>query len=449
MRPGCFLGARMSEGNSDHPVDRRQQPVPDPAADSSPSPAPPEPDAPATFSRPKRRGGSPRLAGQLLPGVAASPPAADAPPPSSNARYQQLKNSGPRLDKPRRERAAARQKALFRLDRAGNTINATTAPADEIAYIATFLVHGTLPYRDPGPDVRLWRRVHRTPQGPVTIVFEAGTTIDADGQERSIGLPWGIYPRLIYSAITTQLLTERKRELVLGDTLSEWMREGLQITPTGGEKGTITRVREQVTRLLNTRIRIHKLGIEGQRPANLTIVPLKADSGLWAPDLARTLRAEDYGAYLDSIRNPTILVDEEFFSETLRRATPFDRRVQALLARQHKCMAIDLYRLITLRQFALEKAQAVAPELILYEDLGDMLGADVAHFPDFRRSVTHALEDLAPLYPGGQAEPRAKGILIRPGRPHIPARPKSVRTIELASKARTRALPPSSSDAGE
>ena len=383
--------------------------------------------------------------------VQAAPPATAEPGTgAANPRYQQLKNSGPRLDTPRRERAAARQKALFRLERAGHSINATPTPADEIGYIATFLVHGTLPYRDPGPDVRLWRRVYRSPQdGPVTIVFEAGTTIDANGQERSIGLPWGIYPRLIYSAITNQILTDRTRQLILGDTLSEWMREGLQIKPTGGEKGTITRVRDQVTRLLNTRIRIHKLGIEGQRPANLTIVPLKADSGLWAPDLARTLRAEDYGAYLDSIRNPTILVDEEFFAETLKRSTPFDRRVQAILARQHKCMSIDLYRIITLKQFALEKARAVAPELITYEQLADMLGADVSHFPDFRRSIAHSLEDLAPLYPAGQAEPRAKGVLVRPGHPHIPARPKSVRTIELASKARPRALPPTSSDTGE
>lgn len=64
-------------------------------------------------------------------------------------------------------------------------------------------------------------------------------TILADPE---LGLPYGSIPRLLIAWITTEAVRTKQRELVLGHTLSKFMSE-LDLMPTGGRWGTITRLR--------------------------------------------------------------------------------------------------------------------------------------------------------------------------------------------------------------
>ena len=63
-----------------------------------------------------------------------------------------------------------------------------------------------------------------------------------------IGLPYGSIPRLLVSWVTTEAVRTRCPVLELGPSLSAFMAE-LGLTPTGGQWGTITRLRDQMTRL--------------------------------------------------------------------------------------------------------------------------------------------------------------------------------------------------------
>ena len=56
------------------------------------------------------------------------------------------------------------------------------------------------------------------------------------------------------SWITKEALVTKSRELVLGDSLSAFMRE-LELTPTGGRWGSITRIKDQLQRLFSLCIR--------------------------------------------------------------------------------------------------------------------------------------------------------------------------------------------------
>lgn len=365
-----------------------------------------------------RRGGPPKLTSELLPGVAAGQSTPQSPAPSTNARYQQLKNSGKRLSRPRHERAAARQKMLRRLDVAGDAINSTPAAKDDIAFLTTFLIHATLPYKDPGPEVRLWQREYRNWRGVVGVVFEAGLADTPDGRGREVGLPYGRYPRLILSWLVTEALTTKSRVLTLKPTFSAWIRDELGVTPTGGTNGTITRVRDAMTRLFNLKIKVTLNG----KDARLRIVPLKGDTNFWDPEVDHD-RA--------STGPLSIVLDEDFFREILRASAPFDRRVQNEL---RSCVAIDLYRFLCLKHFALQKAQAVAPELISYEDLQAMFGQANDRPRDFRPTLLAALEEILPLYPDANTEARERGLLVRPGKPHVTVRPKSPRTLAAASR---------------
>jgi hypothetical protein len=373
------------------------------------------------------RGGPPKPLSSFLttpsdasaPGESADPTRA-SPSPRSTA----LSQSGPRVATSRRDRAYARAKAVDQLSLVGQQINTPPIPEDAIAFIATFLVHATLPYKDPGA-VDYWERSN----GKITITFEPGLTPkDSRGHRRRAGLPFGIYPRLIFSWLTTEAVRTRSPVLSLGDTFTDWIRSGLQLNPTGGVNGTITRIREQMTRMLAMKITVTSLDTDEKLLTDINLVPIEGVAAFWDP-----LQPDQH--YL---RNPTLALNQRFFDEAIKSSVPFDDRVQLELAKRHACMAIDLYRLLTLKQFALFKAQAKTPELIPWPTLAGLLGHGNGANKNFKTNVADALQLLQPLYPGAKAEPRHGGLLVRPGSPHIPVKPK--RRLPAAANAPGTAL---------
>ena len=117
------------------------------------------------------------------------------------------------------------------------------AEEHEIGYLARLFAQTSLPYRDPG-DVPAWGRRN----GNLVLVVQPGMTIDKDGVPRSIGYPFGTVPRLVLTWLSTEAVRTKSRDLVLGESLAEFMRS-LELTPTGGRNGTITRLRRQMERL--------------------------------------------------------------------------------------------------------------------------------------------------------------------------------------------------------
>ena len=113
----------------------------------------------------------------------------------------------------------------------------------EIGYLARLFAQTSLPYRDPG-EVPAWGRRN----GNLVLVVQPGMTIDKDGVPRSIGYPFGTVPRLVLTWLSTEAVRTKSRDLVLGESLAEFMRS-LELTPTGGRNGTITRLRRQMERL--------------------------------------------------------------------------------------------------------------------------------------------------------------------------------------------------------
>ena len=74
-----------------------------------------------------------------------------------------------------------------------------------------------------------------------------------DGKPAKIGLPYGSLPRLLLAWLTTEAVKTKTRELTLGDTLSDFMRQ-LDLVPTGGRWGSITRLKDQTRRLFASTI---------------------------------------------------------------------------------------------------------------------------------------------------------------------------------------------------
>jgi hypothetical protein len=88
--------------------------------------------------------------------------------------------------------------------------------AEQIAYMARLLVQTTLPHRDPGA-IEVWVRRN----GNFTLQITPGRTVaSARTTSRRLGIPYGTYPRLIMTFLTTEAVRTRSPEVYLGRSLN-------------------------------------------------------------------------------------------------------------------------------------------------------------------------------------------------------------------------------------
>ena len=110
--------------------------------------------------------------------------------------------------------------------------------AGALGYMARALTQATMPHA-PSTETEFVRR-----NGAFTLTMFA---------RQDVGLPYGSVPRLLMAWLTTEAVRTKEPLLSLGPTLSSFMAE-LDLVPTGGRWGTITRLREQTRRLFSCAI---------------------------------------------------------------------------------------------------------------------------------------------------------------------------------------------------
>ena len=94
-------------------------------------------------------------------------------------------------------------------DQVNQLVSASEADAD-LGFMARTMALCSLPRTNPGDRLRYVRC-----NGPYTLVMNAG------GLHK---LPFGNLPRLLMAWVSTEAVRTQSRELVLGDSLSEFMR---------------------------------------------------------------------------------------------------------------------------------------------------------------------------------------------------------------------------------
>src|SRR3954454_2739288 len=99
-------------------------------------------------------------------------------------------------------RAAKKANTMSRVHR--RLIEPIEADQDnEIAFQHSVFCQTSLPYRNPGDDVRLWQRR----QGTTFLEIEAGRVYHPALQTTvPVGLPWGVKPRLILAHLNAEAL---------------------------------------------------------------------------------------------------------------------------------------------------------------------------------------------------------------------------------------------------
>ena len=110
------------------------------------------------------------------------------------------------------------------IDEVNALVEAREADA-ELGFMARLMTLCSLPRSNPGKKREYVRR-----NGPYTLVMYAGVN------QR---LPYGTLPRLLMSWLSSEAVRTQRREIVLGDSLSEFMR-GLGIYSNAGRAGLST-----------------------------------------------------------------------------------------------------------------------------------------------------------------------------------------------------------------
>ena len=125
-----------------------------------------------------------------------------------------------------------------RFDQVNQLVSASEADPD-LGFMARLLALCSLPRTNPGN-----RHQYKRVNGPFKLIMIAG------GDNK---LPYGNLPRLLLAWLSTEAVRTRSRELVLGRSLSEFMRT-LGVYSSGGRDRT--RLRNQMKRLFSATVQL-------------------------------------------------------------------------------------------------------------------------------------------------------------------------------------------------
>lgn len=275
--------------------------------------------------------------------------------------------------------------------------------ADEnpaIGYLTSLLTQTNLPYKDPG-DVAAWSRQN----GAVHLLVEPGKRLGADGTYRPI-YPYGILPRLLLIWMSSQAVKTRSPTLVLGSSLTNFMRD-LGLRPTGGKNGSITRLRDQMERLLKARLSVEvKDGLNRDRAVQISVA-LRWDL-FWGQN--------DDDAQ-DPLLLSTIQLSKDFFDSIVDHPVPLNMR--ALAALRGSPMRLDIYAWLTWRLSYLSRPTVIPWDALMLQ-FGSNLAATKQGRQQFRRDFASHLREVLLVYREARAEPTATGLALRPSRTHVP-----------------------------
>jgi len=273
-----------------------------------------------------------------------------------------------------------------------NIIGVDALEAGSLGFMARPLVQVTLPHRDPGNVPSFARNA-----GDFRLIIQP-LIDEKDGQTINYGIPYGTIPRLILAWLTTETVKTRSKEIYLGDSLSAFMRE-LDMIPTGGRWGSITRLREQVKRLFSSSF---SMVYNDNKTLDMARFVLASRAHFFWDRLQPS-----QGALFES----SVILSDEFYREILAHPVPLDTRV--LKALRTSPLAIDLYTWLTYRVSYLKK-ETVIP----WERLQEQFGSDYAEVKKFKFNLIKNLKKVLVLYPV-RVISEEKGLVLKPSPPSV------------------------------
>ncbi len=266
--------------------------------------------------------------------------------------------------------ALRRNRHSFTLaDQVNQLVSASEATPDR-GFLGRTMALCSLPRSNPGNRLQ-YKRVN----GPFTLYMIAG------GGNK---LPFGTNPRLILAWVCTEAVRSGSRDLVLGRSLSEFMRK-LGIASTNGR--TQARLRNQMKRLFNCSVQLTYTTAGRETSASALVAELT--DFWWNPK-----QSDQAGLWESKVR-----LSEAFFNEIIRHPVPLD--LTTLKALKRSPLGLDLYLWLTYRIFAL-----TTPQQLTWKQVYRQFGAHPDKASDrftvhaFRYKVLRELKKIKLAWPG-------------------------------------------------
>jgi hypothetical protein len=241
---------------------------------------------------------------------------------------------------------------------------------------------------------------------------------------RSLGVPYGAYPRVALIYLLSQAVTKRSRDVYLGRNFTEWMhRLGYQ-TISYGPRGTANLMREQVDRLLACEWQIRWDG-EGTDDNAFAVRDVKI-SNEYAGSLDRN------GTFSREIR-----MSEAFYAHLIEHAVPLNE----VAVRELKTIptALDLYTYLAYR---LPRITADKGQMISWDQLAKHLGNE-ADSKRFRQTVRETMQIVSAVYPNANVDVSGRKVVLHPS--PAPLERKLIGThLRLIGTAKSKTAPRSS-----
>ena len=247
----------------------------------------------------------------------------------------------------------------------------------------------SLPRSNPGN-----RHQYKRVNGPFTLVMSTGGLYK---------LPFGNLPRLILAWVSTEAVKTQSRELVLGKSLADFMRE-LGIYSSSG--GKYTRLRNQMNRLFNAHVRLIYKDEQGEASVSSSVADR---TEFWWNE-----RKPDEPSLWES----KIELGEKFFNEIINHPVPLD--MNTLKALKRSSLGLDLYLWLVYRTFPLR-----APQPITWRQVYRQFGVDPAKadnrrtVDDFRKDCLRELTKIKTAWSGLNYTTAPGVLILHPSRPAI------------------------------
>ena len=283
----------------------------------------------------------------------------------------------------------------FTLLRQTNQLVAAQEADPDLGFVGRTLALCSLPRTDPGNRKEYVRR-----NGPYALAMIAGAFNK---------LPYGTLPRLLLAWVCTEAVKTQSRDLVLGRSLSQFMKKLGITSDSGGKRGEMTRLRRQIVSLFSASVTLVSKGAGSYQRVS-SFVADKQELW-WDPK-----RPQESSLWESRIR-----LGEGLFEEIIRRPIPID--MNALKALKRSSLGLDLYLWLSYRTFSLDK-----PLRLTWRQLYRQFGADPDQADNrravdyFRADCLRELKKINLVWPGLEWS-TAKGVLIvKASKPLIPGK---------------------------
>jgi hypothetical protein len=223
------------------------------------------------------------------------------------------------------------------------------------------------------------------------------------------GLPYGVIPRLLLIWMADEVRRKKHPLIYLGDNLSNFMRQ-LDIIPTGGRWGTVSKLKNQMERLFNSQIMFRYADGVNSKGSLFAI----QEYDVWWKKPADPEQSD--------LWRSQILLTDPLFKEFLSHSHPVDMR--AIKALRRSPMELDVYCWLTYRM-----SQLKHPLFLSYKALEAQFGSAYKNTWDFRINIDKALWSVLKQYPkarveAGATEKGREGWRLLPSPTHVAQEPK-------------------------